>query len=86
MTYFFAEITDVFAGEANYSQVSRFKIRAASVRGALIRLNRATGLAYRDRGNGGIGRYDSVSGATCAFVEEWDEDHDQSMHVCMDMA
>ena len=84
MTYFLVEITDVYAGQANY--VGRFKIRAASMRSAVSRLNRATGLAYRDQGNGCRGRYASASGATCALVEKWSEHHDRFMHVCMDMA
>ncbi len=69
--FYFAEITDLFAGDANYCWVTRHKIKASSVRGALIKLNRDSGLGFRI--NWGD-RYDSRSGATCAFITEWDDD------------
>jgi hypothetical protein len=71
MTHYFIEITDTFGGEANYSWVTRHKVRASSLRGALIRINRESGLGFRSVG---CDRYDSRSGATCAFITEWDDD------------
>lgn len=76
--HYFVEITDTYGGEANYSWVTRHKVRASSARGALIRINRDSGLGLRSVG---CGRYDSHTGATCAFIEEWDEMHAQLMYV-----
>lgn len=79
MSHYFAEITDTYGGEANYSWVTRHKIKASSIRGALIRLNRDSGLGFRSVG---CDRYDSRSGATCAFITPWDDDeHGQLFHV-----
>jgi hypothetical protein len=81
--FFFAEITDTFGGEANYSWVTRHKIAASSVRGALIKLNRDSGLGFRSVG---CDRFDSRSGATCCFIEPWDEKiHSQVFHVRTDL-
>ena len=84
MNHYFVEVTDTFGGEANYSWVTRHKVRAKSKRGALIRVNRDSGLGFHSVG---CDRYDSKSGATCAFIEPWDEDtHSQVMYVCTDLA
>jgi hypothetical protein len=83
-TFFFAEITDIFGGDANYSWVTRHKIKASSVRGALIKLNRDSGLGFRI--NWGD-RYDSRSGLTCVFITEWDDDyHSNKMNVTENLA
>ncbi len=68
--HYFVEITDTFGGEANYSWVTRHKVKASSVRGALIRINRDSGLGFHSVG---CDRFDSRSGATCAFINEWDD-------------
>ena len=82
--FFFVEITDTYAGEANYSWVTRHKVRATTKRGALIRVNRDSGLGFRWDG---CSRYDSRSGATCAFIDEWDDDtHGQLFHVSTHLA
>jgi hypothetical protein len=83
MTTYFIEITDTFGGEANYSWVTRHKVRASSPRGAMIRINRDSGLGFhRTADYGDSLRYDSRSGATCAFVSEWDDaDHGQFSRV-----
>jgi hypothetical protein len=74
MATYFVEITDTFGGEANYSWVTRHKVRASSPRGAMIRVNRDSGLGFRRTADYGDSlRYDSRSGATCAFVSEWDD-------------
>jgi hypothetical protein len=70
MNHYFVEITDTFGGEANYSWVTRHKVRASSSRGALIRVNRDSGLGFRSVG---CDRYDSRSGATCCFITPWDD-------------
>ena len=80
---YFVEITDTFGGEANYSWVTHHKVKAASIRGAVIRVNRDSGLGFHKVGDyGDCVRYDSRSGATCAFFEEWDEEkHSQVSRV-----
>ena len=73
--FFFVEVTDTFGGEANYSWVTRHKVKASTIRGAVIRLNRDSGLGFHKTIDmGDTVRYDSRSGATCAFIEEWDNE------------
>ena len=48
-TYYF-ELTDTFGGELNYCHLSRFIINAKSLRGALIKLSKHTGLNFRKTG------------------------------------
>lgn len=81
--FFFVEITDTFGGEANYSWVTRHKVRASSPRGAIVRVNRDSGLGFhRVADYGDFVRYDSASGATCAFVEPWNtECHGNYLHI-----
>ena len=73
-TLFYIEITDTFGGDANYSWVTRHAIYAKSERGAIWKLSRNSGMNWHcvsDYGDSGK-RYDSKSGATCAFVEWFD--------------
>ena len=82
--FYLAEITDTFGGEANYSWVTRHKVLASSVRGALIRINRDSGLGLHSVG---CDRFDSKSGATCCFITEWDEEaHADLFHVRTELA
>lgn len=70
---FFVEITDTFAGEANYSWVTRHAIKASSFRGAISKLSKLSGINWRKVADfGDQCRYDSKSGATCAFIEHYD--------------
>lgn len=74
--YFYCELTDTFGGEANYSWVTRFKVRASTMRGAMLKVGRVIGLNFRCvMDSGDMRRYDSVSGATCLFVEWFDEEN-----------
>lgn len=74
--HFFVEITDTFQGEANYSHVSRHKVKATTPRGAMRRIGKASGLSWHLTENcQDHDRYDSKSGATCAFVMPWEEEH-----------
>jgi len=81
--FFYIEVTDTFAGEANYGWVTRHKVRASTPRGAMVRLGRMSGLSWRKVGDyGDTLRYDSARGAMCAFIESWDEvEHDDLPHV-----
>lgn len=69
MQDFEIEVTDTFGGEANYSWVRRYTVTAKSFLGAVQKLSRLEGLAWRCVGDfGDSKRYDSASGATCAFI------------------
>lgn len=68
-TLYFIEVTDTFGGEANYSWATRHVIKAKSLRGAVNALSRRSGISWHSVG---CNRYDSKSGATCAFIEEFD--------------
>lgn len=77
MTQYMVEITDLFAGEPNYSYVIRHKVKAKSPMGAIRKINRLGGVQFkREFDYGDWVRYKSKSGATCAFIEQWqDESH-----------
>ncbi len=67
---FYVEITDTFGGEANYSWITRHKVSAKSELGAIQKISRDSGISWRrDFAN----RYNSKSGATCLFIDEWDD-------------
>lgn len=67
---FYIEVTDTMGGEPNYSWVTRHIIRATTQRGAVNKFSRLSGIAWR---NAGCDRYDSKSGSTCFFIQEYDE-------------
>lgn len=71
-TLFFVDITDTFGGEANFSWVTCHIIRAKSLRGCVNALARRSGISWHSVG---CGRYDSHSGATCAFIQEYDPEY-----------
>lgn len=78
---FFVEVTDTFCGEANYSWATRHVVKAKSVLGAIQWLSRATGLKWRFDGV----RYNSASGATCAFIEYFDSEAHGGYKLSTDM-
>lgn len=88
MTDFYVEITDTFGGEANYSWVTHHRVTASTMRGAMWRVARDSGLSWHIVGDyGDVRRYDSRSGATCAFITEWnDADHSERSRVSTDLA
>ena len=47
MQVFNIYLTDLFCGELNYSYVTKFKVKANTVRGAVHKLARVTGLSFR---------------------------------------
>lgn len=59
--FFFAEITDMYGGERNYSWVTRHKVRAVSRHGALCKLSSDSGLNFSHEYSD---FYVSASGAT----------------------
>ena len=75
MNFYFVEITDTFAGEANYSWVKRLKVKANTIRGAVNKVSRDSGMAWGcNWDNGDMMRYDSQSGNTCFFIKLWHND------------
>ena len=80
--FFFVEITDTFGGEANYSWVTRLKVSAKNQRGACNKVSRYAGINFKIEYAGEVSRYDSLSGATCYFIEYWEEEqHSKYMNV-----
>lgn len=76
MTLYHIEVTDTFGGDANYAWVTRHVIKGSTRRGAVNRFSRLSGMSWHYVG---CDRYDSKSGATCFFIEEYDhENHDRS--------
>lgn len=64
------EITDTFAGEANYSWVKRFKVEAESMRGAIGIVSRQTGYKFKiDHFDGYSSRYNAKNASVCCFIE-----------------
>ena len=75
MKHYFVEITDTFAGEANYSWVKRLKVKANTMRGAVNKVSRYSGMAWRCKADYcDMMRYDSTSSATCFFIQDWRDD------------
>lgn len=74
---FYIEVTDVFGGEANYAWVTRHIIRATTQRGAVNKFSRLSGNSWHAVG---CDRYDSKSGATCFFIQEYDERDAEPVH------
>lgn len=73
--FYFVEITDTYGGEANYSWVTRLKVKAKTTRGAVYKVAKYTGLQWRKEGDyGEMLRYNSKSGATCFFITDWEEE------------
>ncbi len=72
MAKFEIEVTDTFAGEANYSWVRRYNVKAKSARGAMTALARKHGggwrKAYDIPSESVIARYDLRGACVCAFV------------------
>ena len=68
---YFAELTDTFGGDANYSWVRRFNIRANTIQGAISKLARETGYSFKkDFDTGDLTRYNAKGACICAFIEE----------------
>ncbi len=68
-------VTDTFAGEANFSWVNRFKIKASSVQGAITAFAKIQGdRGWRfEYGDPSSARYNLKGACVCVFVEFFDE-------------
>lgn len=87
MNTYFIEITDTFGGDANYSWVTRHKVKANTVRGAVWKVSHDSGMNWHCVGDyGDMCRYDSASGATCLFISEWDQDQHGDYKVTTNLA
>lgn len=76
-TLFFIEVTDTFGEEANYSWVTRHVIRASTMRGAVNKISRLSGMNWhKEYGDAWNARYNSKSGATCYFIRQYNADYD----------
>lgn len=69
---FYIEVTDTFGGEANYSWVTRHIVRGENERGAINRFARMSDMHWHSVG---CDRYDSASGLTCLFIEQYDPEN-----------
>lgn len=70
MNTYFIELTDTFGGEANYSWVTRFLVKAETMRGAMRKVSRETGYpARKDFGNDTTARFNVPGGCLCYFAE-----------------
>lgn len=66
------EVTDTFSGEANYSWATHHIIRANTMRGAINRFSKMSDMKWCCTWDNCFAmRYDSKSGATCLFIEEY---------------
>lgn len=77
MNTYYVEMTDTYAGEANYSWVSRFLVKAETMRGAMRKITRHTGYpARKDFDAGDCTRF-NVPGAGLCFFAEWTDEPDK---------
>jgi hypothetical protein len=77
---YYVEVTDTFGGEANYSWVKRFKVHASSELGAIRKVGKYTGFAFR-RESGLVcdeSMYNAKNACVCAFLVDY---VDQSEHL-----
>ena len=83
MQDYYVEITDTFAGDANYSWVTRYKVTSAENENeAIIKISNESGIDWvKQWDDGTVSRYDSESGLTCLFVCEYDDDERKDYRV-----
>lgn len=68
------EITDLYAGELNYSWVRKCNIEAKSIRGAIQKLSRLVGDNHRFvAGDGDLAVYHSVTSAVGVTIKRLGE-------------
>ncbi len=81
MKLFYVEVTDTFAGEANYCWVRRYKVKASSVLGAIRKVSSEECYSFRCDYSGEVTRYNAKGACVCAFVQAWDDDSQFSYTV-----
>jgi hypothetical protein len=79
---YFIEVTDTYAGEANYCWVRRFKVHASSVQGAMRKVSTKMGFnARKVYDSGDMARYDFKDATICAFVMGYENQAEQYLRV-----
>lgn len=79
---FYIEMTDTYGGEANYCWVRRYRVKAKSFRGAIVKLARETGFSFRVDGLwGDLVRYNVKGAAICAFVSCFEEEAQKNTYI-----
>lgn len=76
--YFYFEVTDTFGGEANYCWVARYKVKASSFRGAVLKVARErgySGLVRLVMDCGEMKRWNVQGACICIFGYWWDKDN-----------
>lgn len=48
---FYFELTDTFGSELNYSHVTRFRVYASTIRGAVVKVSKETGYNFKFNGS-----------------------------------
>ena len=83
MQDYYVEITDTFAGEANYSWVTRYKVTSTeNENDAIIKISNESGINWiKQWDDGTFSRYNSESGLTCLFISEYCDDEHVDYHV-----
>ena len=67
---YFVELTDTFAGEANYCWVRRYIVKAKTMRGAMRKVSAHNGTRTRKNyGDDESARYDVIGRCMCYFVQ-----------------
>jgi hypothetical protein len=86
--FWFVELTDTFGGEANYSWVTRVKVRARTLQHAVRRFSRDAGFTgrvqfdYSIPDEFGTARYVIRGAALCFFISAWDDEtHSDHFHI-----
>lgn len=74
MKIFLMYLTDTYGGELNYSWVTKLQVRATTMRGAVGKVARLTGLNFRHDYNS---TYKSKSGATALVIDGVHNDYTQ---------
>ena len=72
METFYFEVTDTFGHDLNYCWLDRFEIKATSLRGALSKLSKHTGLNFRNNGS----YFKAKKACIGAYEVEWGVDED----------
>lgn len=77
---YYVEMTDTYGGEANYSWVNRFLVKAKTPRGAIRKVTARTGYpARKDWDSGDTVRYNVPGCAICYFVS-WSNSEEKDQY------
>lgn len=81
---YFIEMTDTYGGEANYSWVNRYKVKANTIRGAIVKISKELGLQGQLKKIYDCGdtiRHDVKGCAICLFSKPFDEYDNQYSRI-----